>query len=189
MCLQSKEHVVLHFNTVNNEVPSTLQFIFEHHFGMHKIITNNYKDFISSEKQVLLCSYLTFRGLQHSNIVIFIDRDIYFLQHYLIETLSRCTTELNIVVLKNSMALTKITEEWKTNQLVNSWETLCKKDLKNKENIVIKKQDNKTIIDATFQSEYCEKLKERFNCFSTGKDETKQSIMKIHAKNLLKQKR
>ena len=189
MCLQSKEHVVLHFDTVNNEVPSTLQFIFEHHFGMHKIITNNYKDFISSEKQVLVCSYLTFRGLQHSNIVIFIDRDIYFLQHYLVETLSRCTTELNIVALKNSMALTKITEEWKTNQLVNKWETLCKKDLKNKENIVIKKQDNKTIIDATFQSEYCEKLKERFNCFSTGKDETKQSIMKIHAKNLLKQKR
>ena len=185
MCLQSKDHVVLHFDTVSNEIPSTLQFIFKHHFGIHKNVTNNYKNFVSSGKQVLVCSYLTFRGLEHSNIIVFIDRNIYFLQHYLVEAVARCTSKLSIVVLQNSRALTKVTEDWKTNQLVSQCEIICNKDLKNKVNLTIDKSDNERII-ATFKSEYCEKLEEKFNSISTNKDETK---MKIHAKKTIKQKR
>ena len=106
----NKDHVVLHFDTVNDGIPSYLQFIFEYHFGIHEKVTNNYQEF-ASNKSILVCSYLTFRGLEHPEIIIIVDRDIYFLQHYLVESIARCTSKLSVVVLQNSTTLTKVTEE------------------------------------------------------------------------------
>ena len=106
----NKDHVVLHFDTVNDGIPSYLQFIFEYHFGIHEKVTNNYQEF-ASNKSILVCSYLTFRGLEHPEITIIVDRDIYFLQHYLVESIARCTSKLSVVVLQNSTTLTKVTEE------------------------------------------------------------------------------
>ena len=106
----NKDHVVLHFDTVNDGIISYLQFIFEYHFSIHEKVTNNYQEF-ASNKSILVCSYLTFRGLEHPEITIIVDRDIYFLQHYLVESIARCTSKLSVVVLQNSTTLTKVTEE------------------------------------------------------------------------------
>ena len=186
--IRNKRHVLLHFDTVNDEIPSTLQFIFEHHFGIHEKVTNHYQEFSSLKKSILVCSYLTFRGLEHPKITVVIDRDIYFLQHYLVESLARCTSKLTVVVLQNSTTLTKVTEEWKKNQLVNQWKTVCNKDTHKKDFVIEKQKDNK-IINVTLKEEYYEKLEERFNGLSTNKDVLKESKMKSFAKNVIEQTR
>ena len=186
--IRNKRRVLLHFDTLRDEIPSNLQFIFEHHFGIHEKITNNYQEFASLKKSFLVCNYRTFRGLEHPEIIVFLDRDIYFLQHYLVESFARCTSKLTVVVVQNSATLTKVTEEWKKNQLVNQWKTICNKDTQKKD-FVIKKQKVDKIINVTFKEEYYVKLEERFNGLSTNKDETKESKMKSLAKNLIEQTR
>ena len=114
----SSEHVVLHMDTKTNAIPSALRFAFDHHFSDIKK-TTNYKEFQSSNKSILICSYPTFRGLEYSRITVLIDRDIYFLQHYLVEMISRCTSELFVVVLQKGSALDYVTEKWKFEKLVN----------------------------------------------------------------------
>ena len=48
-----------------------------------------------------------------------IDRDIYSLQHYLVECIARCTTHLNVVVSGANKTINSITQKWKANQ----WKT------------------------------------------------------------------
>ena len=186
--IRNKRHVLLHFDTVNDEIPSTLQFIFEHHFRIREKVTNNYQEFASLQKSILVCSYRTFRGLEHQKITVIVDRDIYFLQHYLVESLARCTSKLTVVVLQKSATLTKITDEWKKKQLVNQWETICNKDTQ-KKYFVFKKQKDDKVINITFKGEYSGKLEERFNVLSTNKDVLKESKMKSFAKNFIEQTR
>ena len=185
--IRNKRHVLLHFDTAN-EIPSTLQFIFKHHFAINENVTNNYQDFVLSNKSILVCSYLIFRGLEHPKITVFIDRDIYFLQHYLVESLARCTSKLTVVVLQKSATIIKVTDEWKTNQLVNQWKTICNNDTQRKK-FIFKKQKDEKVITVTYQAEYYGKLEEKFNGLSSSKDETKESKMKTIAKNFIEQKR
>ena len=130
---------MLHFDTVNNGIPRNLQFIFEYHFDIHEKVTNNYQEFALPNRSILVCSYLTFRGLEHPEITIIVDRDIYFLQHYLVESLARCTSKLTVVVLQKSTTLTKVLEEWKKNQLVDHWKIICSKDTQ-RTDLDVKKQ-------------------------------------------------
>ena len=171
----NKDYVVLHFDTVNDRIPSNLQFIFEYHFGIHENVTNNYQDFALSNSSILVCSYLTFRGLEHSEITVIVYRDIYFLQPYLAESLTRCTSKLT-VVLQNSTTLTKITEEWKKSQLVDQWKVICSKDLQRNDFNIKKRKDD---------SEHYGKMEERFNDLLNNEDEVKESKMKSFAKNPL----
>ena len=115
--LKRGEHVVLHFDIATNAIPDTFHFVFKHHFKIEEKITNNYKAFKSREKSILICSYPSFRGLEHPKITVVIDGDINYVKHYLVETLARCTTDLCIVVLQNSSTLKKITREWKNQNL------------------------------------------------------------------------
>ena len=186
--IRNERHVLLHFDTVNDGIPSTLLFIFEHHFRIHEQVTNNYQEFASLKKSILVCSYRTFRGLEHPTLTVFLDRDIYFLQHYLAESLTRCTSKLTVVVLQNSTTLTKVTKEWKNKQLVNRWKTICSKEA-HKKDFVIKNQKESKIINATFREEYYKKLEERFNGLSTSKDDLKESKLKSLAKNFIDQRR
>ena len=105
------KHVILHLDTDPNAIPSTLCFAFKHYFKTAKEMTTNYQEFESSKESVLVCSYPMFRGPEHPVITILIDRDIYIQQHYLVEMLARCTSKLYVVVLQNSEALTKVTDE------------------------------------------------------------------------------
>ena len=184
--IRKKEHVVLHFDTVN-EIPSTLEFIFEHHFKIYEGVTNKYEELASSKKSVLVCSYLTFRGLEHPEITVLIDRDIYFLQHYLVETLARCTSNLSVVILKNSETLDKVTGEWKTKRLVNEWKTKCTKNTQ-KDDFTFNPKKDKTI-EMSFKHEYYKDLEEAFISTSTIKDKTVEYKLKILAETFIKQKR
>ena len=155
------KHVVLHFDTDPNAIPSTLRFAFEHYSKIAKEITTKYQEFDSSKESVLVCSYRMFRGLEHPIITILIDRDIYFQQHYLVEMLARCTSKLYVVVLQNSEALTKVTDEWKDKILVNHCETEITEKPQRK-SIDLNLLEYPNIIRATYKSEKYKELEKAF---------------------------
>ena len=111
-CNSNNKHVILHFDTSNNENPILLAPLIEY-LEIGPKITNNYRDFkYVKSKSILVCNFRFFRGLEHSNITIIIDRDMYNIQHYLVETMARCTTKLNIVVLQKSESISNIVAQW-----------------------------------------------------------------------------
>ena len=117
------KHVVLHFDTEPSAIPRSLFFALEHHFNKHEKVTTIYEEFVLLKESILVCSYPKFRGLEHPLVTVLIDRDIHFVQHYLVEILARCTSKLDAVVVQNSTDLTKVTTAWKTESLVSQWET------------------------------------------------------------------
>ena len=181
-----RKHVVLHFDTEINTIPSTFRFAFDHPDFKTDKITTNYKEFESSEKSVLVCSYPTFRGLEYPRITVLIDHDIYFVQHYLVEALARCTSELCIVVVENSSTLAKVITEWKTKKLVIQWKTeIFKKDTI-REDYEIHVDTKHATINTTFTTKYYQKLEEAFK-LSVNNDETFASNTKHTAKKIIGQ--
>ena len=121
----NNKHVILHFDTSTEETPKLLTPIIEYREISSKV-TNNYKDFKENKsKSILVCNYRLVRGLEHSNVTVIIDKDIYSVQHYLVEAMARCTSKLNIVVLEKSDAVSKIIAQWEDGlngqQLLNQW--------------------------------------------------------------------
>ena len=121
----NNKHVILHFDTSTEEIPKFFTPIIEYRKISSKI-TNNYKDFKENKsKSILVCNYRLLRGLEHSSVTVVIDKDIYSVQHYLVEAMARCTSKLNIVVLVRSDAVSKITAHWEHglngHQLLNQW--------------------------------------------------------------------
>ena len=183
-----KKHVVLHFDTAFSAIPSTLRFAFDHHF-CNKMVTTDFKVFESNnEKKVLVCSYPSFRGLEHPRITVLIDRDIYFQQHYLVEMLARCTSKLSIVVLENSPALTNIIEKWKTGELVYQWKTKVFKKKNQMENSEFYSDYEQKIINGTIKSKYYEQLAELFKSSSTFSDTTSPDRLRT-AQNIINKQR
>ena len=182
----SCKHVVLHMDTKTNAIPSALRFAFDHHFSDIKK-TTNYKEFQSSNKSILICSYPAFRGLEYSRITVLIDRDIYFLQHYLVEMLSRCTSELFIVVLQKSSALDYVIEKWKTKELVDQWKTeISKKNNQNKD-CQFDCVDEQMIIKGKFKSKYYMQMEEAFKS-SRINDNSTSSNWNHEAREIINQR-
>ena len=184
----ASKHVVVHLNFESNVIPSALRFVFEHHFNILEKVTTKFQEFASSKKSILVSSFRAIRGMGFPNITILIDCDIYFLQHYLVEVISRCTTALSIIVLKNSSFMKKLTTEWKNKELVKQWETkICKKSIQTRDcNFHYDVKQN--IIIAEFRSEYYKRLEKAFQ-LSVSKDETAASIKEFLAEKTIIQKR
>ena len=166
----SNKHVVLHFDTEPNSIPSALRFAFDHHFRDKKE-TTNFKEF-ESNKRVLVCSYPTFRGLEYPRITVLIDRNIYFQQHYLVEMLTRCTSKLFVVVLQNSPALANVIEKWKTDELVNQWKTKISEKRNQTKDSEFSWDDEQKIINGIFKSKYYEELARTFKSLSIDNEST-----------------
>ena len=162
--LIKSKHVVLHFDTKPNAIPSALRFVFDYYFDGKKE-TTNFKEFETSKK-VLVCSYPTFRGLEYPRITVLIDRDIYFQQHYLVEMLTRCTSQLFVVVLKNSPALTNVLEKWKNEELVNQWKTKISTKKNQTKDIEFSWDDEQRIINGTIRPKYYDNLEKAFKSSS-----------------------
>ena len=147
------EHVVLHFDTATSVIPDIFLFAFTHHFNIKEKVTNKYEEFKSKEKSILVCSYPAFRGLEHPKITVVIDRDINYVQHYLVEALARCTTDLYIVILQNSSTLKQVTAEWKNKQAIRQWEVKISEDVTQQEDVKldITRSTNTEIINANMK--------------------------------------
>ena len=151
------KHVVLHFDT---EPSSALLFVLKHHFK--KNVVSKYEEFLSSNNSILVCSYPMFRGLDYPLVTVLIDCNMYFVQHYLVETLARCTSELCIVVLHNSLALEKIARVWKTKMLVDRWQTKIFEKAMQRENDDFECRELHKIITVTFKSKYYKDLEQAY---------------------------
>ena len=120
----NNKHVILHFDTSSDEIPKLFTPVMEY-LKIRPRVTNNYKDFKCKSKSILVCSFRVLRGLEHSNVTIVIDQDLYSVQHYLVEAMARCSSKLNIVVLKKSDATSKIISQWdyglNGQQLIDQW--------------------------------------------------------------------
>ena len=182
--IKSSKHVLLHFDTEINSIPSALRFAFDHYFNDIKK-TTNYEEFQSSNKSILVCSYPAFRGLEYSRVTVLIDRDIYFEQHYLVEMLARCTSKLLIVVLQNSSALDYVITKWKTQDLVNQWKTEI--SLKNNQNkdYQFKYDDKEKVVQGEFKFKYYTRLKEDFKSLRI---KTTANTRKHDARKIITQK-
>ena len=187
--IYKSEHVVLHFDTATNEIPNIFLFPLTHHFDIKEKLTNEYRALNATKKSVLVCSYRTFRGMEHPKVTIVIDRDIYYVQHYLVETLSRCTTDLCVVVLENSATLTDVTTNWKAKQAIKQWEIKIFEDASLEENVELESTNNENsdIITAKFRLEYCKKLKEKYVA-SVNIDKNFESEKELAAKNIVLQR-
>ena len=182
----NSKHVLLHFN-INNEIPrQALKLLdLKHDTKVTSKVTNSYVDFKndSSRKYIFVGNFRTFRGLEHPRITIIVDRDIYSLQHYLVECIARCTTYLNVVLLGTNKSLKIITQRWK--------EGICGKPLVERRRIILKKggkqskdgdtQEFEGITIDIFSQEY-KKLKQAFNGYLFQRNEGEDIVSKQEAK-------
>ena len=82
--INKSEHAVLHFDTATSEIPNIFLFPLTQHFDIKEKLTNEYRALNPTKKSFLICSYRTFRGLELPKITVVIDRNIYYVQHYLV---------------------------------------------------------------------------------------------------------
>ena len=162
----NNKHVILHFDTTTDEIPKPLENAFKYLLIQNKV-TSNYKDFndSSKDKSILVCNFPTFRGLEHANVAIIIDQDIYNVQHYLVEAMARCTIKLAVVVLQRSEAISQITGEWKdrnkNEQLIDEWKIEIKAVGNMEPNFKIDKNLNVIMINCSSKDH--EKMRFKFD--------------------------
>ena len=129
-------------------------------------VTNSYNDFKenASCKYIFVGNFRTFRGLEHSRITILVDRNIYSLQHYLVECIARCTTYLSVILLGNHSNLNSIIQKWREGiggkPLIEIRQIILKKERKQPKNADTR--ENERIIIDTFSHEY-QTLQQTFN--------------------------
>ena len=185
-CNANIKHVLLHFN-VDDETPRLAIKLLDlkHNTKVTNKLTNSYEDFKddSLEKYIFVGNFRTFRGLEHSKITIIIDRDIYSLQHFLVECIARCTTYLNIVLLGANKTLNNVIQKWKQElsekSLIERWEIILCKDRKQSKNADT--QENEEITIDTLSQEY-KTLQQNFNELSLQKNEGGLLVLKQAAK-------
>ena len=161
---RNNRHVILHFNTKNDKIAKCLASIFEFHKKGIKV-TTNYEDFkYDNKKSVFVCNFSSFRGLEHSNIVIVIDHDIYCVQHYLVEAMARCTNNLTVVVLQESETVSRIIEKWENGldgkSLIDRWKVQISAEVEEKENYEIAEEQKLVTINGS--SEEHEEMRNKF---------------------------
>ena len=134
----NNKHVILHFNTVTDQIPKFLVLVFEC-LKLRSKVTGSYEDFrYKKNKSILVSNFYSFRGLEHSNITITIDHDIYSIQHFLVEAMARCTNKLAIIVLERSQTVSRIIKKWRDGlngkPLIDRWEVQISPGVKKKVN-------------------------------------------------------
>ena len=180
------KHVLLHFN-IDNEIPRLAFKLLDrkHKTKVTDKLTNSYEDFKndSLRKYIFVCNFRTFRGLEHSRITIIIDRDVYSLQHFLVECIARCTTYLNIVLLGANKTLNVVIQKWKQEfsgkLLIERREIILSKDRKQSKDTDSRKNEEITI--DTLSQEY-KNLQQYFHGLSLQKNQGEVFISKQAAK-------
>ena len=161
------KHVLLHFN-VNNDIPwlGFKLFDLKYNTEVTNKVTDSYNDFKenASCKYIFVGNFRTFRGLEHSRITILVDRNIYSLQHYLVECIARCTTYLSVILLGNHSNLNSIIQKWREGiggkPLIEIRQIILNKERKQPKNVDTR--ENERIIIDTFSHEY-QTLQQTFN--------------------------
>ena len=95
---KSEKIVILHFD-IQNDFPQYFSIVFQLMDKLEKV-TNDYKKFIRDEnKKIFICNYRTFRGLKNSSVIVVLQPSLYHLKFCILESLSRATVVLDVIVL------------------------------------------------------------------------------------------
>ena len=181
----NNKHVVLHFSdTRTNEIPKLFEMAFRF-LNKSDHVTSKYREFKThaTGKSILLCNFRTFRGLENPAVTIVVDRDIYSVQHYLVEAMARCTSKLAVVVLERSPTLSGIIKNWMDGvngkQLIVHWKielvTEEKKELIC--NSFPLDQDSKVISVYPFSKEH-KQMKQQFDNEKENEEHEKLRVRK-----------
>ena len=155
-------------------------------------VTSKYHEFKTDTtgKSILVCNFRTFRGLENPAVTIVVDRDIYSLQHYLVEAMARCTSKLAVVVLERSPSLSEIIKKWldgeNGKQLIDHWK--IKVEMERKKELIYNNSSSdqvSKVIVYPFSKEHkqmeqqfnSEKEKQEYNKFRARK-EAEETILK-----------
>ena len=115
-----EKHVILHFD-IENDFPQYFKIAFQL-MGKEKEVTNKYKEFIKDEdKTILICNYRTFRGLTNSSVIVVLEPSLYHQKFYVLESLSRATVVLDVIVLNMSPADESETSKETFQNTINKW--------------------------------------------------------------------
>lgn len=141
-----------------------LFFLLLYHFKIQEQETSNYEAFKSRKRSHLVCSYRIFRGLENPKIKVIVDRDIYWVQHYLVQALARYTSNFCVKVLQNSSIMKEVTTEWKGKPVKQQWKIKISGDAAEEENFKskLKSSNDCNVINAKFSCEYFKKLGKEF---------------------------
>ena len=160
----NNKHVILHFNTSPSRIPDLLTDAFQC-LKINGQVTNNYHDF-KDPKFILVCYFREFRGLEHSNVTVYIDQDMYNMQHYLAEVMARCTNKLSILVLQRSDALSKIIQHWenksKKEKLIDHWKVQKSKEVCDYDSDY-RLDKNKKLVKINFSSKRHKEMQQKFD--------------------------
>ena len=117
-----EKHVILHFD-VKNDIPCIFNMAFKM-MGISEKVTNRYENFKKySTKKILIAGYRAFRGLEYPRVVVFLDQNVTGLEQYIPECLSRCTTYLHAILLKEDSHMLHRTKQKDTTlkSVITSW--------------------------------------------------------------------
>ena len=159
----NNKHVILKFNTRTEGIPKYLASVFEY-LSISNKVTDNYRDFkYNKKKSILVCNFCSFRGLEHANITIIIDHDIYSVKHYLVEAMARCTNKLAIMVLQRSESISGILEKWEAGlngkPLIDLWKVQINTGVMEK----VKEDKELKLITINVSSEKYEAMRKQFD--------------------------
>ena len=104
------------------------------------------------------------------------------------ETLARCTSDLYIVVLQNSVTLKEVRTKWKSNRAIRSFEIKISEDVSQREDfeLAFTGSANIEMINAKFRSKYYKNLREKFSQLT--EDKSLESEKELEARKIIQQR-
>ena len=113
-----EKHVIIHFDD-QIAIPQDFDIVFKL-MGISERVTSKYDEFKRDpKKEIFICNYRTFRGLEHPHVTVVLDSSLCFLHHYLPECFNRCTRFLHIIVInlvqsqKQEVTFQRLVKTWK----------------------------------------------------------------------------
>ena len=113
-----EKHVIIHFDT-QIAIPQDFNIVFKL-MGISERVTSKYDEFKGDpKKEIFICNFRTFRGLEHPRVTVVLDSSLWFLHHYLPECFNRCTRFLHIIVInlvqsqKQEITFQRVVKTWK----------------------------------------------------------------------------
>lgn len=118
--------VILHFE--QNDQPKLFTAIFEM-LDVNPFVTSEINKFYEKDKYIFISRYRKVRGLEFGNVIVLLNPEEYFEMPYLPEMLSRCMTNLHIILIerkqksskKNTEACRQLIIEWRKRKAVKQW--------------------------------------------------------------------
>ena len=127
--IESKSIAILHFESTN--APWLYQLLQLESCLENLTLTGDVETFLASRSDkniVLVNSYDTVKGLEFSDVVLILEKNEYYLKHYIPEAITRCTSNLSVLIrpswnLKNrnpSNTVKNLVDYWKKMNMASS---------------------------------------------------------------------